>query len=79
MFYCEDSGSVNGTYVNKILIGRNNKPSNPFLLSDGDTITVKPGFSFEFKQPIERQREEMDGIQLEEAAVGFHRELLFVI
>lgn len=75
MYYCEDLGSTNGTRVNNALIGRNNKPSNPFLLSDGDIITVRPGFSFEFKQPIERQRGEMDAIQLEEMAVGFCREL----
>ncbi|ELR02468.1 Meiosis-specific serine/threonine-protein kinase mek1 [Pseudogymnoascus destructans] len=68
MFYCEDSRSANGTYVNRMLIGRNDKSSWPFLLSDGDKIKLKPDFSFKFKHPIERQREEMDAIQLEETA-----------
>ena len=79
MFYCEDSESANGTYVNNRRIGQNNRPSNPFLLSDGDIITLKAGFSFEFKQPIVRQTEEMDALQLQETAVGFHGEFLFVI
>ncbi|KFZ14433.1 hypothetical protein V501_03251 [Pseudogymnoascus sp. VKM F-4519 (FW-2642)] len=68
MFYCEDSKSVNGTYVNRYLIGRNGKTSRPFLLSDGDKIKLKPDFSFKFKQPINRRREEMDPIQLEQTA-----------
>lgn len=79
MFYCEDTRSANGTYINRYLIGRNNTRSSPFLLSDGDKIKLKPDFSFKFKQPIERQREGMDAVQLEEAAVGLCGDLLFVI
>ncbi|KFY33520.1 hypothetical protein V494_07556 [Pseudogymnoascus sp. VKM F-4513 (FW-928)] len=68
MFYCEDSGSTNGTFVNNILIGKSSAPGNPFLLSDGDKIAVKPGFSFNFRQHIERQTEEINLSQLEETA-----------
>jgi pSer/pThr/pTyr-binding forkhead associated (FHA) protein len=71
MFYCEDSESVNGTYVNDILIGKKDKPSTPYLLSDGDIITLRPDFSFEFKQSVDKQgEEEMDMVQIEEAKVG---------
>lgn len=78
MFYCEDLGSANGTYVNDILVGRRSRPGNPFLLSDGDTITLRPTYSLEFKQPIEKQRGEMDALQLQETVVGFHGVFLFV-
>ncbi|KFY25824.1 hypothetical protein V493_04424 [Pseudogymnoascus sp. VKM F-4281 (FW-2241)] len=66
MFYCEDLGSANGTYVNNNLVGRRSRPGNPYLLSDGDTITLRPTYSLEFKQSIEKQRGEMDALQLQE-------------
>ncbi|OBT78783.1 CAMK protein kinase [Pseudogymnoascus sp. 05NY08] len=68
MFYCEDTRSANGTYINRYLIGRNNIRSYPFLLSDGDKIKLKPDFSFKFKQPVQRRREGMDAVQLKETA-----------
>lgn len=79
MFYCEDLDSANGTYVNNILVGKNKEPSNPFLLSDGDMITLQGRFLFLFKQAIERQRGKMDALQLADTAVGFHRRLLLAV
>ena len=70
MFYCEDLNSLNGTYVNQNLIGSQKRAGSPFLLSDGDTISVKPDWTFEFKQSVEESREQLDELQSKEAEVG---------
>lgn len=70
MFYCEDLESVNGTYVNNVLIGKKGISSKPFLLSNGDVIAVKPDWIFQFRQSAEGHTGHMDDVQLNEISVG---------
>lgn len=50
MFYIEDLGSANGTYVNNHLVGSANQPGVPYLLNDGDRIEIGDCWRFEFEQ-----------------------------
>lgn len=70
MFYCEDLNSLNGTFVNQNLIGSQKCPGSPFLLSDGDIISIKPDWTFEFKQSVEESGGQLDELQSKEAMVG---------
>lgn len=70
MCYCEDLDSLNGTYVNDVLIGSNKNPGSPFLLSDGDIISLKPDWTFKFRQLTKAQDEQLSSDQLQETKVG---------
>ena len=60
MVYCEDQISMNGTYVNGVLIGNEKQAEKngktPYLLTDGDVIQIRPFWKFKFHQPGYQQR-----------------------
>ncbi|UNI21384.1 Non-specific serine/threonine protein kinase [Purpureocillium takamizusanense] len=53
LVYVRDRNSRNGTYVNRIQIGKTTGPSPGYLLKHGDVINILPYWSFTFcdKQP----------------------------
>lgn len=69
LIYCEDHGSTNGTYVNGTLIGKMSSPRSPYLLSDGDVISIRPYWTFLFSQKSQNVEREMDDIQTQELKV----------
>ncbi|KAJ8064571.1 hypothetical protein OCU04_006900 [Sclerotinia nivalis] len=52
--YCEDLESMNGTYVNDVLIGILGNERIGHLLTDGDLIEIRPDWKFRFNQPRSR-------------------------
>jgi hypothetical protein len=69
LIYCEDRMSSNGTYVNSTLIGKQSCPRSPYLLTDGDTIAIRPHWKFRFNQwPIAPLRS-FDKVQVNEMKV----------
>jgi hypothetical protein len=72
MVYCEDLGSANGTYVNCKLIGMADfSESSPYLLTDKDSISIEPHWSFNFLQDMSGQETGFTDIQMCEIAVSF--------
>lgn len=51
LVYCEDFQSLNGTYVNGVLIGEMYRDKVAYLLTDGDIVEIKPSWKFRFHQP----------------------------
>lgn len=52
LVYCEDLESLNGTYVNDVLIGKIGQERIGHLLCDGDVIEIRPFWKFRFHQTI---------------------------
>jgi pSer/pThr/pTyr-binding forkhead associated (FHA) protein len=69
LIYCEDRDSTNGTWVNDTLIGRRDSPRSPYLLNDGDVITMGPQFRFRFRQMAPAREIELDEVQTQELEV----------
>ncbi|CAD6439716.1 ddae8d5f-1741-4f7b-b46d-a3c257f53528 [Sclerotinia trifoliorum] len=57
--YCEDLESMNGTYVNDVLIGKLGNERIGHLLADGDLIEIRPDWKFRFNQPRSRMTSHM--------------------
>lgn len=72
LVYCEDQCSTNGTYVNDVLIGKLSSPGSPFLLSDGDVITIRPHWAFVFHQEMTEKPYELADLQKMELQVTTH-------
>jgi hypothetical protein len=71
LIYCEDRQSSNGTYVNNTLIGTLKSPRNPYLLNDGDMISIRPHWKFHFRQNNQSAKKSLDNVQTQEIEV-FH-------
>ena len=71
LVYCEDRCSTNGTYVNDTLIGKMSSPRSPYLLSDGDVISIRPHWTFLFIQNTQEEVRVVDDIRTQELEV-FH-------
>ncbi|KAI9736871.1 MAG: Meiosis-specific serine/threonine-protein kinase mek1 [Claussenomyces sp. TS43310] len=56
LIYCEDLQTINGTYVNNTLIGKMGSETSTYLLSDGDTIFIRPHWAFSFHQLVASER-----------------------
>ena len=69
LVYCEDRLSFNGTYVNGTLIGNIKSPRNPYLLENGDVITIRPHWQFRFRQHVPPQVERFTESQKAEMRV----------
>ncbi len=69
LIYCEDRQSSNGTYVNNTLIGTLDSPRSPYLLNDGDTISIRPYWTFRFSQASAFRESDLDDLQTEELKV----------
>lgn len=52
--YILDLESSNGTYLNNKLIGILGKERKGHILNDGDIIRIKPFWSFQFRQRMQR-------------------------
>lgn len=57
--YCEDLESMNGTYVNDVLIGILGNERIGHLLADGDLIEIRPHWKFRFNQARSRMTSHM--------------------
>lgn len=69
LIYCEDRQSSNGTYVNDTLIGTYNSPRSPYLLNDGDVVSIRPYWTFHFQQKTEANGSRLDDLQTQETEV----------
>src|SRR5438045_9147317 len=69
LVYCEDQCSTNGTYVNGVLIGNISCHRSPYLLSDGDVITIRPYWAFTFNQSVTDSQHQLDELQMRELEV----------
>ncbi len=77
MFYCEDLLTLNGTDVNGTKIGSKDAPCPAYLLSDGDVIHVKPGWTFVFHQLTGSQTYDLPPFQDKERLVRYDAKLRF--
>jgi pSer/pThr/pTyr-binding forkhead associated (FHA) protein len=71
LLFCEDRQSSNGTYVNDILIGTYTSPRSPYLLNDGDVISIRPHWTFQFHQTKQANGRRSDNLQAQEIEVFF--------
>jgi pSer/pThr/pTyr-binding forkhead associated (FHA) protein len=69
LIYCEDRQSSNGTYVNDTLVGTFNSPRSPYLLNDGDVISIRPHWTFQFHQKKQSNGKNLDDLQRQEVEV----------
>lgn len=69
LIYCEDRQSSNGTYVNDTLIGTYASPRSPYLLNDGDVISIRPHWTFHFHQTRQADGRTLDYLQTQEIEV----------
>jgi hypothetical protein len=69
LIYCEDRQSSNGTYVNDTLIGTYASPKSPYLLSDGDEISIRPYWTFRFQQTKQANSGRLDDLRNQEIEV----------
>jgi pSer/pThr/pTyr-binding forkhead associated (FHA) protein len=69
VIYCEDRQSSNGTYVNDTLIGTYTSPRSPYLLNDGDVISIRPNWTFQFHQTKQANGRRLDNLQKQEIEV----------
>ena len=69
LIYCEDRQSSNGTYVNDTLIGTYTSPRSPYLLNDGDVISIRPRWTFHFQQTKQSNGIKLDNLQTQETEV----------
>ncbi len=67
--YIRDRKSVNGTYVNGVLVGAGPSLSPSYLLQDGDVIMIKPFWKFVFQQPRDEFMNGPTAIQIQERNV----------
>ncbi|QPH12573.1 hypothetical protein C2857_004786 [Epichloe festucae Fl1] len=65
--YVRDRKSFNGTYVNKMLVGKGPGLCSGFLLQDGDTIEILPYWKFILHQENSPPKIELSEIQLAES------------
>ncbi|KAH7001996.1 kinase-like domain-containing protein [Ilyonectria destructans] len=65
--YVRDRKSSNGTYVNGDLIGIGPRISPGYLLQDGDSIEIRPYWTFVVVQERPPPRHDLDSLQLEES------------
>ena len=77
LIYCEDQDSTNGTYVNDTLIGKLSSPRSPYLLRDGDVISIRPYWTFQFSQESLDEGNPLDSLQTQEIEVLHNRSLRF--
>lgn len=69
LIYCEDRQSSNGTYINDTLIGTISSPRSPYLLSNGDVISIRPHWTFHFHQKKQTNGRNLDDLQSQELEV----------
>jgi FHA domain len=69
LIYCEDRQSSNGTYVNDTLIGTYTSPRSPYLLNDGDVISIRPRWTFHFQQTKQSNGIKLNNLQTQETEV----------
>ncbi|KAL6414709.1 Meiosis-specific serine/threonine-protein kinase mek1 [Ilyonectria robusta] len=67
--YVRDRKSSNGTYVNGDLIGIGPGISPGYLLQDGDSIEIRPYWTFVVVQERPPPRHDLDSLQMEESKV----------
>lgn len=68
--YVRDRKSINGTYVNHILIGTGPEISSGYLLQDGDVIEIRPYWKFKFHETSKPDRHHLTDLQAEESKVS---------
>lgn len=68
LVYCEDLESLNGTYINDVIVGNISRGRTRRLLCDGDLIEIKPFWKFRFHQeihePVVRDERELDDLEV---------------
>lgn len=68
--YVRDRKSINGTYVNNLLVGVGPDMSSGYLLQDGDVIEIRPHWMFKFRESSKPNRHPLTGLQTEESRVS---------
>lgn len=69
LLYVRDCQSLNGTFVNNVLIGKGSRVTNGRLLENGDTVTIAPHWHFKVKL-MDKETPPLSDIQLAEAEVS---------
>ena len=68
--YVRDRKSINGTYVNRMLVGVGPQITPGYLLQDGDVIEIRPHWKFKFREIIKPIRRPLTDLQTEESKVS---------